>query len=77
MPKTMACPFFKFYKGQAVHCESGRMAFQSCGDFNGFVDQYCANVNGWSGCTMAAEMCRLCQKTEEEKRHGKERKKKR
>lgn len=64
--KTWACPFFKWDERQSVHCEGGRISFpdqQAAGEYTG---KFCADLNGWERCPIAATLLRYYERTEKQ-----------
>lgn len=58
MPRTWACPFWKWEEGLKVHCAGGRMDFTDRAGREDYISRYCANSSGWKDCTVADNLCR-------------------
>lgn len=55
--KSWACPFFSWDERLCVHCECGsRVRFYDQQEAGAYQDRYCASVNGWKDCTVAASL---------------------
>ncbi|MBQ6059425.1 MAG: hypothetical protein IJL39_05160 [Clostridia bacterium] len=64
--KTWCCPFFRYDKKREVRCEAGAASFATKETFERYTDTYCASVNGWRDCTLAAALVREYDEMEEE-----------
>ena len=64
MPKTYVCPFWKWEKGCAVSCESCRMNFPDDGAKREYIERYCASLEGWRRCSIAANLVDFYERTE-------------
>ena len=63
--KTWACPFFGWDEKRKVHCEGGCCV--SLPDQKGCMDytsRYCANLQGWTACTVAAALLDYYERTD-------------
>lgn len=69
--KTWACPFFKWDEKQKAHCEGGVVAFAVPETFDEFTSAYCASVDNWKRCSLAASLVRQYDK--EDRDHAKRR----
>lgn len=55
--RLWACPFLKWDERLKVHCEGGCcVSFPDARARAGYIAQYCANMQGWQGCTIAAAL---------------------
>lgn len=53
--KTWACPFFAGDEKLCVHCERGqRVVFPDADSRRDYIGRYCASVEGWPRCSIAA-----------------------
>lgn len=62
MPKTMVCPFFKFTDKLLLYCEGGRLEFQTAEQKTDYINQYCASLDGYKFCTLAASLEKMYEK---------------
>lgn len=63
--RTWACPFFKWDERRKVHCEGGCCAsFPDRKTAQEYATRYCASVDGWRACTMAAALLRYYERTD-------------
>ncbi len=62
--KTWACPFFKWDERLCVHCESARAKFKDRETMMEYIDKYCASVQGWEKCSLAATLLRYYERNE-------------
>lgn len=53
MPKTMYCPFWKWSDARCVHCEGGKLTFDSAAEKKGHEGAYCGHRQGWRSCPTA------------------------
>lgn len=53
---TWACPFFTWDEKRAVHCEAGVIRFPDRTSIQDYSRAYCANVEQWHGCSLAAAL---------------------
>jgi len=58
VPKTWACPYWRWEDKLKVCCEGCSMKFRSVEARENYIDQYCANVPGWEGCPVAVSLGR-------------------
>lgn len=64
--KTWICPFFRRDEKMRIHCEGGGVDLPERATFLEYANRYCANLEGWKDCSIAAQMLRYYeQKTEE------------
>ena len=62
--KTWACPFFHWDERLCVRCEGGCMSFQDREALAEYADRYCANLQDWKSCTVAANLLKYYERTE-------------
>lgn len=53
--KRFKCPFFRWDEKGKVHCEGGVVSLPRP-ELRRYVEQYCANLQGWKQCPMARGM---------------------
>ena len=63
---TWCCPFFTWDEKKAVHCEAGVIRFPTRSAIQGYSKRYCANVEQWRGCSLAAALLAHYERTEGE-----------
>ncbi len=63
-PRTYTCPFWKWDKGRAVSCESCRVNFPDDDAKQEYVEGYCASLNGWRDCSIAANLLTYYERTD-------------
>jgi len=56
MATIIRCPFFKKLKGMKSYCEGGSVAHPDKRARREYISRYCADVNCWHNCTIAAAM---------------------
>ena len=56
--RVWVCPFYRRHERQKVECEGGGIAFSRKETFQEFTDFYCANLPGWTHCSIAAALQR-------------------
>lgn len=66
MPKTYACPFWKWENGLSMSCECCRMDFPDKDTKSDYAQQYCASVEGWKNCSVARALNEFYEKSGEE-----------
>lgn len=62
--KTWACPFFHWDERLCVRCEGGCMSFPDRETLAEYADRYCANLQDWESCTVAANLLKYYERTE-------------
>ena len=62
--KTWACPFFHWDERLCVRCEGGCMSFPDREALAEYADRYCANLQDWKSCTVAANLLKYYERTE-------------
>lgn len=63
--KTWTCPFLKWDERLKVHCEGGCcVAFCDREAYTEYTDRYCASLQGWKDCSVAASLLRYYERTE-------------
>lgn len=62
--KTWACPFFHWDERLRVRCEGGCMSFPDREALAEYADRYCANLQDWKSCTVAANLLKYYERTE-------------
>ena len=65
-----SCPFFKWDEKCSVHCEGGKLTFNSYESLSRYAERHCANAKDWEACTVAAA---LVEEYEREEEYGEER----
>ena len=63
---TWSCPFFAWDAKRVVKCEAGRITFPDREAEREYHKRFCANVNGWPGCSLAQSMNEYYDRLEEE-----------
>ena len=63
--KTFTCPFFKWDERLCVHCEGGRPSFPDRKAAQEYIDRYCGGLDGWKDCSIAQNLLRYYERTEE------------
>ena len=53
---SWACPFFTWDEKLAVHCEAGVVRFPDKVSIKEYSNHYCANLEQWRGCSLAAAL---------------------
>jgi len=62
--KYWTCPFFKWDEPLCVHCEGGKQQFPDKMAAQEYAEKYCANLEGWQHCTIAANLMRYYERQE-------------
>ena len=62
--RAWACPFFVWDDKQKIHCEGGTVKFRDPQELGDYADQFCANVDGWDRCSVAACLMRRYESEE-------------
>ncbi len=68
--KTWACPFFKWDERLSVRCEGGCVRFRDREQAAEYQNGYCASLDGWKNCTVAASAVRYYERTEQNAKRG-------
>lgn len=53
---SWACPYFAWDAKCVIKCERARLVFPTYEAEKNYANRYCANVDGWSRCTLAADL---------------------
>ena len=61
--RTWACPFFKWDDKRRVICEGGSVSLPKQ-EFAEYVDQYCADIQGWKNCPIAKSLAKYYERTD-------------
>lgn len=69
MPCTFTCPYFKWEEGLCLHCEAGRIKFKDYTERREYIYRYCAVNPGWESCTLAQNITRRYERTNDGKKH--------
>lgn len=69
--KAWACPFFKWDDAMKLGCDGGVMRFPDRQAAVEFMDNYCANVPGFMGCSIEKALEEHYERTnsDDEERH--------
>ena len=62
---TWACPFFTWDEKLAVHCEAGVVRFPDQTSIREYSSNYCASVEQWRECSLAAALLAHYDRKEE------------
>lgn len=63
--KTWACPFLKWDEKRKVHCEGGCcVSFPDRKAYAEYTTRYCASLQGWKDCTIAAALLEYYERTD-------------
>lgn len=63
--RAWTCPFFRWDERLCVRCDGGCMNFPDRATLTEYADHYCASVEGWKGCTMAASLLKYYDRKDE------------
>lgn len=60
--RIWACPFLKWDEKLKIHCEGGCAAFPDQEARVAYIKRYCASLQGWKTCSLAAELLRYYER---------------
>ena len=68
--RAWACPFFKWDERLRVHCEGGCVQFRDREQAVEYQNGYCASLEGWESCTVAASAVRYYERMDQNAKRG-------